>query len=119
MVKHKDYLRFFLTNHIKYDTIRYSEKQQGNIMMSYLEGVRLDYETASLITRLTLIDSLKAINIDIAALEKKESLQDYMKEDLEYDLKYREALLVVIGNFSTKDEMTKVLKECNAATNDA
>ena len=82
-------------------------------MMSYLEGVRLDYETASLITRLTLIDSLKAINIDIAALEKKESLQDYMKEDLEYDLKYREALLVVIGNFSTKDEMTKVLKECN------
>lgn len=88
-------------------------------MMSYLEGVRLDYETASLITRLTLIDSLKAINIDIAALEKKESLQDYMKEDLEYDLKYREALLVVIGNFSTKDEMTKVLKECNAATNDA
>ena len=88
-------------------------------MMSYLEGVRLDYETASLITRLTLIDSLKAINIDIAALEKKESLQDYMKEDLEYDLKYQEALLVVIGNFSTKDEMTKVLKECNAATNDA
>lgn len=88
-------------------------------MMSYLEGVRLDYETASLITRLTLIDSLKAINIDIAALEKKESLQDYMKEDLEYDQKYREALLVVIGNFSTKDEMTKVLKECNAATNDA
>lgn len=88
-------------------------------MMSYLEGVRLDYETASLITRLTLIDSLKAINIDIAALEKKESLQDYMKEDLEYDLKYREALMVVIGNFSTKDEMTKVLKECNAATNDA
>jgi bacterioferritin (cytochrome b1) len=82
-------------------------------MMSYLEGVRLDYETASLITRLTLIDSLKAINIDIAALEKKESLQDYMKEDLEYDQKYREALLVVIGNFSTKDEMTKVLKECN------
>jgi len=82
-------------------------------MMSYLEGVRLDYETASLITRLTLIDSLKAINIDIAALEKKESLQDYMKEDLEYDLKYREALLVVIGNFSTEDEMTKVLKECN------
>ena len=82
-------------------------------MMSYLEGVRLDYETASLITRLTLIDSLKAINIDIAALEKKESLQDYMKEDLEYDLKYREALMVVIGNFSTKDEMTKVLKECN------
>jgi len=79
-------------------------------MMSYLEGVRLDYETASLITRLTLIDSLKAINIDIAALEKKESLQDYMKEDLEYDLKYREALLVVIGNFSTEDEMTKV---CN------
>ena len=88
-------------------------------MMSYLEGVRLDYETASLITRLTLIDSLKAINIDIAALEKKESLQDYMKEDLEYDLKYREALMVVIGNFSTKDEMTKVLKECNAATNDS
>jgi len=82
-------------------------------MMSYLEGVRLDYETASLITRLTLIDSLKAINIDIAALEKKESLQDYMKEDLEYDLKYRESLMVVIGNFSTKDEMTKVLKECN------
>ena len=82
-------------------------------MMSYLEGVRLDYETASLITRLTLIDSLKAINIDIAALEKKESLQDYMKEDLEYDLKYREALMVVIGNFSTEDEMTKVLKECN------
>ena len=79
-------------------------------MMSYLEGVRLDYETASLITRLTLIDSLKAINIDIAALEKKESLQDYMKEDLEYDLKYREALLVVIGNFSTEGEMTKV---CN------
>ena len=53
---------------------------------------------------------LQAINIDIAALEKKESLQDYMKEDLEYDLKYREALLVVIGNFSTEDEMTKV---CN------
>ena len=39
MVKHKDYLRFFLTNHIKYDTIRYSEKQQGNIM-------RIDYDVS-------------------------------------------------------------------------
>jgi len=39
MVKHKDYLRFFLTNYIKYDTIRYSEKQQGNIM-------RIDYDVS-------------------------------------------------------------------------
>jgi len=39
MVKHKDYLRFFLTNYIKYDTSRYSEKQQGNIM-------RIDYDVS-------------------------------------------------------------------------
>ena len=94
--------------------------------MSYLEGVRIDYDTADIITRLTLIESLKGINKDIAALEKKNNmaghsgtggwpaphisyLKDHEKEDLEYNLKYREALLVVIEYFSTEEQMKEVI----------
>ena len=93
--------------------------------MSYLEGVRIDYDTADIITRLTLIESLKGINKDIAALEKKNNmaghsphisyLKDHEKEDLKDDLKYREtvsnfetayweALLVIIRYYSTTEE---------------
>ncbi len=42
--------------------------------MSYLEDVRIDYDTADIITRLTLIESLEGINKDIAALEKKNNI---------------------------------------------
>ena len=93
--------------------------------MSYLEGVRIDYDTADIITRLTLIESLKGINKDIAALEKKNNmaghsphisyLKDHEKEDLKDDLKYREtvsnfetayweALLVIIRYYSDDDQ---------------
>ena len=78
--------------------------------MSYLEGVRLDYDTADFITRLTLIDSLKGINISIASLEEQSDLDDHAKEDLDYMLRYRESLLVVIEYFSSADQMTEVLK---------
>ena len=61
--------------------------------MSYLEGVRIDYDTADMITRLTLIESLKGINKDIAAKD---------------DLKYREALLVIIRYFSTEEQMKEM-----------
>ena len=83
--------------------------------MSYLEGVRIDYDTADIITRLTLIESLEGINKDIAALEKKNNmaghsphisyLKDHEKEDLKDDLKYREALLVIIRYYSTEEQM--------------
>ena len=83
--------------------------------MGYLEGVRIDYDTADIITRLTLIESLEGINKDIAALEKKNNmaghsphisyLKDHEKEDLKDDLKYREALLVVIRYYSTGEQM--------------
>ena len=83
--------------------------------MSYLEGIRMDYDTADMITRLTLIESLKGINKDIAALEKKNNmaghsphisyLKDFEKEDLKDNLKYREALLVVIRYYSTGEQM--------------
>ena len=86
--------------------------------MSYLEGVRIDYDTADIITRLSLIESLKGINKDIAALEKKNNmaghsphisyLKDHEKEDLEYNLKYREALLVIIRYFSTTEQMKEM-----------
>lgn len=86
--------------------------------MSYLEGVRIDYDTADMITRLTLIESLKGINKDIAALEKKNNmaghsphisyLKDHEKEDLKDDLKYREALLVIIRYFSTEEQMKEM-----------
>ena len=86
--------------------------------MSYLEGVRIDYDTADIITRLTLIESLEGINKDIAALEKKNNmaghsphisyLKDHEKEDLEYNLKYREALLVIIRYFSTEEQMKEM-----------
>ena len=86
--------------------------------MSYLEGVRIDYDTADIITRLTLIESLKGINKNIAALEKKNNmaghwLKDHEKEDLEYNLKYREALLVIIEYFSTPgiDSIEDQMKE--------
>ena len=85
---------------------------------NYLEGVRIDYDTADIITRLTLIESLKGINKDIAALEKKNNmaghsphisyLKDHEKEDLKDDLKYREALLVVIGYYSTEEQMKEM-----------
>jgi hypothetical protein len=88
---------------------------------NYLEGVRLDFETADLITRLTLIDSLKGVNKNIAALEEKNNmpghsphisyLKDHEKEDLKDDLKYREALLVVIGYFSTEEQMAEIESE--------
>ena len=74
----------------------------------YLEGVRIDYNTADMITRLTLIDSLKGVNKNIAALEEKDDLKDHEKEDLEYDLKYRESLVVVIKYFSTADQMAEI-----------
>ena len=86
--------------------------------MSYLEGVRIDYDTADIITRLTLIESLKGINKDIAALEKKNNmaghsphisyLKDHEKEDLKDDLKYREALLVIIRYYSTTEQMKEM-----------
>jgi hypothetical protein len=76
--------------------------------MSYLEGVRLDYDTADHITRLTLINSLDSINKDIAALQKKTDLKDHEKEDLEYDQKYRESLLIVIRYYSTPSEMAEL-----------
>ena len=91
--------------------------------MSYLEGIRIDYDTADIITRLTLIESLKGINKLIAALEKKNNmaghspyyypdisyLKDHEKENLKDDLKYREALLVVIRYFSTEEQMKEVI----------
>ena len=92
--------------------------------MSYLEGIRIDidYDTADMITRLTLIESLEVINKDIAALEEKNKmtqtfwamsgdsphtsyLEDFQKEDLKDNLKYREALLVVIEYYSTEEQM--------------
>jgi hypothetical protein len=76
--------------------------------MSYLEGVRLDYDTADHITRLTLINSLDSINKDIAALQKKTDLKDHEKEDLEYDQKYRKSLLIVIRYYSTPSEMAEL-----------
>jgi hypothetical protein len=86
--------------------------------MSYLEGIRIDYDTADMITRLTLIDSLKGVNKDIAALEEKNNmsgqsphisyLEDFQKEDLKDNLKYREALLVVIEYYSTEEQMKDV-----------
>ena len=78
--------------------------------MSYLEGVRIDYRTADLITRLTLIDSLKNLNVAVASLEKKSERKDHEKEDLEDNLKYRESLLVVIEYFSSADQMAEMLK---------
>jgi bacterioferritin (cytochrome b1) len=75
---------------------------------NYIEGVRMDYDSADFITRLTLIDSLKGINKNIAALEEKDDLKDHEKEDLEYDLKYRESLVVVIKYFSTADQMAEI-----------
>ena len=79
--------------------------------MSYLEGVRIDFDTADFITRLTLIDSLKGINKNIAALEEKDDLKSHEKEDLKDDLKYRESLLVVIKYFSTADQMAEIESE--------
>ena len=76
--------------------------------MSYLEGVRIDYRTADLITRLTLIDSLKNLNVAVASLEKKSERKDHEKEDLEDNLKYRESLLVVIEYFSSASQMTEI-----------
>jgi hypothetical protein len=86
--------------------------------MSYLEGIRIDYDTADMITRLTLIDSLKGVNKNIAALEEKNNmsgqsphisyLEDFQKEDLKDNLKYREALLVVIEYYSTEEQMKDV-----------
>jgi hypothetical protein len=38
-------------------------------------------------------------------------LKDHEKEDLKDDLKYREALLVVIGYFSTEEQMAEIESE--------
>jgi len=83
--------------------------------MSYLEGIRIDFETVDMITRLSLIESLEGIDKDIAALEEKNNmsghsphisyLKDFEKEDLKDNLKYREALLVVIRYYSTGEQM--------------
>jgi len=83
---------------------------EGEGKMSYLEGVRIDYETADLITRLALIEALEGINNDIAGLKKQPSLKDYEKENLEINLKYHEALLVVIGYYSTSTQMDELLQ---------
>jgi hypothetical protein len=78
---------------------------------NYLEGVRLDFETAYLITRLTLIDSLRGISEDIAALEEKDDLKGHQKEDLEDNMKHQAALLVIIKYFSTADQMGEIESE--------
>jgi hypothetical protein len=76
--------------------------------MSYLEGIRIDFETADMITRLNLIDALEGIDNNIAALEKKDNLQNHQKEDLEDQLKYRAALLVIIRYYSTTEQMKEM-----------
>ena len=77
--------------------------------MSYLEGIRIDYDTADMITRLTLIGALKGIDKDISVLKDKETvLKDFEKEDLKDNLKYREALLVVIRYYSTEEQMKEM-----------
>jgi len=76
--------------------------------MNYLEGVRIDYETADLITRLTLIDSLKVVNKAISNLKNQSDLKDYEKEDLKNDLKYQEGLLVAIRYYSTSEQMDEL-----------
>jgi len=81
--------------------------------MIYLEGIRLDYETADIITRLSLIDSLKSTKKLIARIEKQPATEDHTKEDLAYDLKYCDALLVVIAHFSTTEQMTELFVEVN------
>jgi hypothetical protein len=78
--------------------------------MRYLEGIRMDYDTADMITRLSLIDSLEGIDKLISVLRDKDSqgLKDFEKEDLEDNLKYREAVLVVIDYYSTRDQMSEL-----------
>jgi hypothetical protein len=76
--------------------------------MSYLEGIRIDFETADMITRLNLIDALEGIDNNIAALEKKDNLQNHQKEDLEDQLKYRAALLVIIRYYSTTEQLKEM-----------
>jgi hypothetical protein len=78
--------------------------------MIYLEGIRMDYDTADMITRLSLIDSLEGIDKLISVLRGKDSqgLKDFEKEDLEDNLKYREAVLVVIDYYSTRDQMSEL-----------
>jgi hypothetical protein len=78
--------------------------------MRYLEGIRMDYDTADMITRLSLIDSLEGIDKLISVLRGKDSqgLKDFEKEDLEDNLKYREAVLVVIDYYSTRDQMSEL-----------
>ena len=70
----------------------------------------MDYDTADMITRLSLIDSLEGIDKLISVLRGKDSqgLKDFEKEDLEDNLKYREALLVVIDYYSTRDQMSEL-----------
>jgi hypothetical protein len=78
--------------------------------MRYLKGIRMDYDTADMITRLSLIDSLEGIDKLISVLRGKDSqgLKDFEKEDLEDNLKYREAVLVVIDYYSTRDQMSEL-----------
>jgi hypothetical protein len=61
-----------------------------------------------MITRLNLIDALEGIDNNIAALEKKDNLQNHQKEDLEDQLKYRAALLVIIRYYSTTEQMKEM-----------
>jgi hypothetical protein len=70
----------------------------------------MDYDTADMITRLSLIDSLEGIDKLISVLRDKDSqgLKDFEKEDLEDNLKYREAVLVVIDYYSTRDQMSEL-----------
>lgn len=86
--------------------------------MHYIEGIKMDLETADSITRLNLINSLKSIHENIEVLLNKcchVSLKDHEKEDLKDFTKCRKALMVVIKYYSTPDEMSKLKISLDAA----
>ena len=72
--------------------------------------IEIDYELKDRIVKETLIDDYKSLTSSIEVLRSLGSeLMDYQKEDLQNDLKYKDAVSTVLSYYLTGEEYDKIV----------
>jgi hypothetical protein len=76
--------------------------------MKYL--MEIDYDFKNKIVKETLIEDYKLLISSIEVLRSfGAELMDFQKEDLETDLKYKEAISTVLSYYLTHEEFSKII----------